>query len=110
MITNDDGTSGARGITYETRMCMLCALRGYTRDLRDFKLRYQAKEFEKFDDILFDKGGEICQLFQLKHKEDSDKLKLNHAKLFDEKYNGHYNLLKYVCQLIMRKKSRLMIK
>lgn len=88
------GTSGARGITYESRMCMFLFIRGYTNSLRDFKLNYQVKDAQKFDDVVFDEGGESYYLFQLKHKENQPRI--SHSHLFSEKFNTDYNLLKYV--------------
>lgn len=90
------GTSGARGITYEARVCILCFVRGYTRGLKDFQLTYQVSDAGKFDDVVF-YDGEKYQLIQLKHKE--NKSRISHSNLFTEKYNTDYNLIKYVTTL-----------
>lgn len=90
------GTSGARGIAYETRVCMLCIVRGYARNIKNFQLAYQVPEAGKFDDVVFDQGGEKYQLIQLKHKENHYQLKITHSELFKEKFNSDFNLLKYV--------------
>lgn len=93
-MAKSSNTSGARGIAYEARLSMLCFLRGFTRGLRNYRLEYQVKEADKFDDIVFDEGGERFQVMQLKHKE--SKTKITHSQLFHENFNTDYNLLKYV--------------
>lgn len=90
----DDGSSGARGNKYEACVCMLCAVRGYTRGLTDFQLRYQVSNGGKFDDVAFDKGDGKYQMIQLKHKE--NKKQISHSHLFSKKENTDYNLIKYV--------------
>lgn len=92
------GSSGGRGTAYEARMCILCFLRGYTRNHTNFSLVYQAPEqmVVKFDDVVFDEGGEKYQLIQLKHKESQDDLKITHSELFKEKFNSDYSLLMYL--------------
>lgn len=88
-------TSGARGITYESRFCILLFIRAYIRELINFKLEYQVPEAGKFDDIVFGDGNDFY-LFQLKHKDNQSEKKITHRQFFNEKYNSDYNLIKYV--------------
>uniref|UniRef100_A0A336LK73 CSON007953 protein n=1 Tax=Culicoides sonorensis TaxID=179676 RepID=A0A336LK73_CULSO len=87
-------TSNSRGFTYEIRLCILCFLRGYTQNLRNFRLLHEVKIAGKFDDIIFDEGDETYTLIQLKHKDKEGKILS--SNLFSEKYNTDYNLIKYV--------------
>lgn len=93
-------TSRGRGITYESRIIMLHFTRGFTRKIQDFRLEYQVPDAGKFDDVIFDEGGEMYHMIQLKHKEREDGMKITHLRLFSENYSADFNLLKYVISII----------
>lgn len=94
----NSGTGNSRGITFETLVCMLCFVRGFFRNRKDFRLAYQAPYADKFNDVVFDEGGETLQMIQLKHHE--IKTKIGHAQLFHDNFNADYSLLKYVKSVI----------
>lgn len=98
MESFDSGTSGDLGHVYETLMCMLFFVRGFIRNIKQFKLGYQITEAGKFDDVLFF-DGKSYEMFQLKHTESRESgNKLTDSDLFsnENKGKGNYNLLKYV--------------
>lgn len=95
-------TAGSRSKTFDVRLCMLFAIRGYTRNLKDFKLKHKVSEYGMFSDIVFDEGSENYQVFYVKHQVSTNtnvNLKITHSYLFNEKFDTNFNLLKLVRSL-----------
>lgn len=95
---------GRQGYAYEDRMCMLLALRCYTKRLTKFQLKHEVpeKEVGKFNDIEFYEDEKTKYYFQLKHKRDKEKHKIFSNQLFATEFGDDYNLLKYVISVVNR--------